>query len=70
MTKPDMVAVLAEAHGACPCLRRQTHADTSFGPCANRACTCYFLGSGADACLWPGHDRIDAVVRGAWHDGG
>src|SRR3990167_819302 len=45
----------------CPCLRRQTHSDSSFGPCKDRSCRCYFMGDGVDACLWPGH-AVEAEV--------
>lgn len=53
MTDPK--SVREEIEALCPCLRRQTHADTIFHPCDDRACRCFYLGDGVDGCLWPGH---------------
>ena len=68
MTSTDQIlaAVQRRLDESCPCRRRQTHADTVFGPCNNRACHCYFLGEGNDQCLWEGHVILkDAVLRAA-----
>ena len=45
----------------CPCVRRQTHADTVFHGCDQIVCNCYYLGEGKDTCLWPGHETLNRV---------
>ena len=45
----------------CPCVRRQTHADTVFHGCDQIVCNCYYLGEGKDPCLWPGHETLNRV---------